>query len=117
MKIPNKQGHQQTAFNRSPDADFKELINLYKKCTSKPCFFFVIDTTLASDNPLRFIKNLIEKIEKIIMVIDGKIRETGIDIKRKAAHLSALSSGKLIIWICYRRGNITLWSKKSDRTS
>ena len=51
------------------------------------------------------------------MVIDGKIRETGIDIKRKAAHLSALSSGKLIIWICYRRGNITLWSKKSDRTS
>ena len=35
-------------------------MNLYKKCTAKPFSFSVIDTTLASDNPLRFRKNLLE---------------------------------------------------------
>ena len=35
-------------------------MNLYKKCTAKPFSFMVIDTTLASDNPLRFRKNLLE---------------------------------------------------------
>ena len=35
-------------------------MNLYKKCTAKPFSFLVIDTTLASDNPLRFRKNLLE---------------------------------------------------------
>ena len=33
-------------------------MNLYKKCTAKPYFFLVFDTTLASNNPLRFSKNL-----------------------------------------------------------
>ena len=37
-------------------------MNLYKKCTAKPYSFLVTDTTLASDNPLRFRKNLLERI-------------------------------------------------------
>ena len=49
-------------------------MNLYKKCTAKPYSFLVINATLASNNPLRFRKNLIEQIWKLIMTID-KIRD------------------------------------------
>ena len=37
-------------------------MTLYKKCTEKPYTFLVIDTTLASDNTLRFRDNFIEII-------------------------------------------------------
>ena len=57
MKIPNKRELQQTACNHSSEIDFQDLMNLYKKCTSKPYPFFVIDTTLSSDNPLHFRKS------------------------------------------------------------
>ena len=40
---------QQIAFNNLPDIDFKDFMNLYKRCTAKPFSFLVIDTTLASD--------------------------------------------------------------------
>ena len=36
----------------------KDFINIYRECTGKPYSFFVNDTTLASDNPLRFRKIL-----------------------------------------------------------
>ena len=62
MKIPNKRELQQIEFNNSSDIDFQNFINLYKKCTEKPYSFLVIDTTLASDNSLRFRKNLLERI-------------------------------------------------------
>ena len=42
--------------------DFNNFINLYKKFTAKPYSFLVFDRTLASDNPLRFRKNLLERI-------------------------------------------------------
>ena len=38
-KIPNKQELQQTAFNHLSDIDFKDFMNLCKKCTAKPYFF------------------------------------------------------------------------------
>ena len=60
MKIPNKQDLQQIAFNHSFDIDFKDFMNLYKKCTTKLCSFLLIGATFASDNPLRFSKNLPE---------------------------------------------------------
>ena len=47
MKIPNKQELQQVAFNHSPDFDFKDFINIYKKFTEKSHYFLVINTTLA----------------------------------------------------------------------
>ena len=39
MKIPNKRELQQIAFNPSSDIDFKDFMNLYKKCTAKPYYF------------------------------------------------------------------------------
>ena len=35
MKNPNKQELQQVAFNHSSDIDFKDFMNIYKKCTAK----------------------------------------------------------------------------------
>ena len=52
-KISNKRDLQQIAFNLSSDIDL-EFVNLYKKCAAKIYSFLVIDTALASDNPLRF---------------------------------------------------------------
>ena len=37
-------------------------MNLYKKRTAKPYSSLVIDATIASDNPPRFRKNLLERI-------------------------------------------------------
>ena len=62
IKIPNKQELQQIAFNHSSDIEFKDFVNLYKKCTAKPYSFLVIEATLASDNPSRFRKNIVERI-------------------------------------------------------
>ena len=59
MKIPNKKELQQIALNHSSDIDFKDFMNIYKKCTTEPYSFLVIDTTLPSDDPLRFRKNLL----------------------------------------------------------
>ena len=56
MKIPNKWDLQQIAFNHSSDIDFKDFMNVYKKCIEKPYSFLVIDATLAWDNPLHFRK-------------------------------------------------------------
>ena len=70
------------AFNISSDIDFKYFINIYKKRTEKPYYFLVSDVTLASNSPLRFRKNPLERIRYF---------------NRGAAKLSALSSRK--IWI------------------
>ena len=59
MKIPNKRELQQIALNHSSDIDFKDFMNIYKKCTKEPYSFLVNDTTLPSDNPLRFRKKLL----------------------------------------------------------
>ena len=59
MKIPNKRELQQIALNHSSDLDFKDLMNIYKKSTKEPYSFLVNDTTLPSENPLRFRKNLL----------------------------------------------------------
>ena len=40
IKIPNKKELQQIAFNHSLDIDFRDFMNLYKKCTEKPYSFF-----------------------------------------------------------------------------
>ena len=58
MKISNKRELQQIAINHSSDINTKDFIEIYRKCTDKPYSFLVIDTTLPSNNPLRFRKNL-----------------------------------------------------------
>ena len=59
MKIPNKRELQQIASNHLSDIDFKDFMKLYKDYTKEPYSFLVNDTTLSSDNPLRFRKNLL----------------------------------------------------------
>ena len=58
MKIPNKRELQQITLNHSSGIDFKDFIKIYKKCTAEPYSFLVNDATFATDNPLRFRKNL-----------------------------------------------------------
>ena len=58
MKIPDRREFQQIAINHSSDIDIKNLIKIYKKLTNKSYSFLVNDTTLSSDDPLRFRKNL-----------------------------------------------------------
>ena len=71
MKLPNKQGPRQTAFNHSIDIELKDYMNLSKK----RYFVLVTDATRASDNPLRFRKNLLERTQKLIMTIEDKITD------------------------------------------
>ena len=49
-------------FNNLSDTDYEDFINIYKKITAKLYSFFLTDTTFASDNPLYFRKNLLERI-------------------------------------------------------
>ena len=60
MNIPNNRELQQIALKHLSDIDFKDLIKIYKKYTAEPYSFSVNDTTLSSDNPLRFRKNLLQ---------------------------------------------------------
>ena len=57
-KIPNKRELQQIAINHSSDINTKDFANIYRKYTDEPYSFLVIDTMLASNNPLMFRKNL-----------------------------------------------------------
>ena len=57
-KIPNKRELQQIALNHSLDINTKDFANIYRKCRAEPYSFLVNDTTLPTDNPLRFRKNL-----------------------------------------------------------
>ena len=70
------------------------LKNLYKKCTAKPYSFLVIDGTLASDNLSLFSENLLERIKKLIMIIQFMIR---LKMKKQniSSQISALSSAEI----------------------
>ena len=63
-KIPNKRGLQQIAINHLSEINSKDFANIYKKCTSEPYSFLVIDTVLATNNPLRFRKSLFKIYNK-----------------------------------------------------
>ena len=68
MKIPNKRELQQISINHSSDTEFKYFIKFYRKCIAEPYSFLDNDTTLPSDNPLRFRKifwneNIIKKYD------------------------------------------------------
>ena len=59
-KIPSKRELRQITINHSSDISPKDFINIYRKCTVEPYSFFVNNTMLASDNPLRFRKLFLE---------------------------------------------------------
>ena len=89
-KIPNKTELQRIAINHLSDIDFKDFIKIYKKCTVETNSFLVNDTTLLSNNSLRFRKNILEWIDNKIIKIDN----LQYDINREVAKISAFSSGK-----------------------
>ena len=59
MKIPTKRELQQIAANLLSDTDFKNFMKPYKDYTKDLYSFLLKDTTLSSDNLLRFRKNLL----------------------------------------------------------
>ena len=59
MKILNRRELQEIAYSHSFDIDCDEFKRLYRKCTAEPYLFLITDTTLPSDNPSRFQKNLL----------------------------------------------------------
>ena len=58
--VGNRSELQEIATNHSSDISTKDFANIYGKCTVEPYSFLVNDTTLASDNPLRFRKLFLE---------------------------------------------------------
>ena len=46
IKIPNKCELQQITINPSSDINFKDFLNLYKKCKAKPDSFLINDAIL-----------------------------------------------------------------------
>ena len=53
-KIPNKRELRDITINLSSDISTKDFTNIYRECTAEPYSCLVNDTTLASNNPLRF---------------------------------------------------------------
>ena len=58
MEIYNKRELQNIATNHSGDVDYKDFMNVYRKCTSEPYSFLTIDTTLPANNYLKIRKYL-----------------------------------------------------------
>ena len=94
-KIPNKRELQQVEINYSSDISTKDFTNIYRKCTAEPYSFLFNETTLASDNPIKF-RKLFLKYNKILTIND-QIRDEILqyDINREAAKISVLSSSKV----------------------
>ena len=59
IKIPNKRELSQTELNHSSVINLKVFIKIYKNVLQNYILFLVNDTTLLSDNPLRFRRNLL----------------------------------------------------------
>ena len=57
MKISSKTELQQIALNHSSDIEFRDFMKIYDRCTAKP-YSFLVNDALASDNLLKFRKNL-----------------------------------------------------------
>ena len=63
-KIPNKRELRQIPINHSSGINTKDFANIYRKCTDRSYSFLVNDTTLASNNRLRFRKNPFDIYDK-----------------------------------------------------
>ena len=56
--LPKKRELQQIVINHSSNINTKDFINIYRQCTAKPYCFLVDDTTVASNDSLKFRKIL-----------------------------------------------------------
>ena len=62
MKIHNKRQLRNIASNYSADIDYKEFMNIYRKCTSELYSSLTIDSTLLTNNSVTFTKNLLDSL-------------------------------------------------------
>ena len=71
-------------------------MELYKDYTKEPVPFLLNDTTLSSDNPLRFRKNLLQNDNKITNFVN-KIEQikAQFNLEGQKARILALSSGNI----------------------
>ena len=60
MKSYSKTELKEIAINHSVDIDYKDFLKIYRNCTKEPYSFFTIDTTLPTDNLMRFRKNFVD---------------------------------------------------------
>ena len=73
MKIPNNRELQRIASTHLSDIEFKLFRRLYKDYAKEPYSFLVNHTTLPSDNPLKFRKNLnFRKNSKLLLARKSK---------------------------------------------
>ena len=89
MKISSKQELQQIAFNHSTDISFKYFMNFYKKCTTKPCFFLIVDATqIILYFSERDFQKKQKKKKKLTMTIEVLIKDEKLqnDINREVAN-------------------------------
>ena len=89
MKVLNKREYQTWTLKISLRSAKNVMLN--------HILFLVVDATLSLDNPLTFRKNLLKWMYNKIMTINDQIRDEKLQyyINRKAAEISALSSGKI----------------------
>ena len=52
IKINNKRELENIARSHSADIDYKDFAKIYKECTTEPCPFLTIDTTLLASDTL-----------------------------------------------------------------
>ena len=57
MKIHNKKELQNIAINHSADIDYKDVLQTYRNYTKEPYSFLTINTTLPTNDPIRFRNN------------------------------------------------------------
>ena len=60
FKLNNKRELRNIAINHSADIDYKDFVNIYRKCTEKPYNVLTIDTAQPVDQ--KFIKNFDEPL-------------------------------------------------------
>ena len=84
---------QQIASIHSSDIDLKDFMKLYQDYTKEPYSFLVNNTTLSSDNPLQFRKNLFYKmtVSEKTRAINKKIEQNKAqsNLDRQTAKISA----------------------------
>ena len=79
MKTPNKGELQQIAFNYSPDIDFRDFMNFYKKCTAFQIFSlrnsFRKTKQKKKNQEKKQIKTIKDQREKQIKALKNKVEK------------------------------------------
>ena len=64
MKIHNRRELQNIAIDHSADIEYKDFLKIYRNCAKEPYSFLTIDTTLPTDNTMRFRKKFSDSLKK-----------------------------------------------------